>query len=312
MGNPNTFDEASAASQELFDNDRDEQTSVPDDNGTESAESTAQEEGDASEAAAPVPESELEQAAQTAETAAQVASDKDTQLQQALGEIESIKQQNEQLRKTIEDMSKANEEAVVSHSVEEPPTLDFNSLAFADEATQAAALKKFSEDMAQFNRRQIMDELAPTLDFAKKGMRDAERNEVIGVLSQIPELHGIQDMLPQLDRIIESNKWLQSDEIPLDEKYINAYTMAKGISSMSAPAEEHKAPTNEELLAFYNSNPEFREMVEKQRIESIKQGQQVPTFSASSGAGNAALNIKEKPQTLDEASRRTREMFGEM
>ena len=312
MGNPNTFDEASAASQELFNNDRDEQTSVPDDNGTESAESTAQEEGDASEAAAPVPESELEQAAQTAETAAQVASDKDTQLQQALGEIESVKQQNEQLRKMIEDMSKANEEAVVSHSVEEPPTLDFNSLAFADEATQAAALKKFSEDMAQFNRRQIMDELAPTLDFAKKGMRDAERNEVIGVLSQIPELHGIQDMLPQLDRIIESNKWLQSDEIPLDEKYINAYTMAKGIRSMSAPAEEHKAPTNEELLAFYNSNPEFREMVEKQRIESIKQGQQVPTFSASSGAGNAALNIKEKPQTRDEASRRTREMFGEM
>jgi hypothetical protein len=35
-------------------------------------------------------------------------------------------------------------------------------------------------------------------------------------------------------------------------------------------------------------------------------------MSASSGAAGAALNIKERPQTLEEASRRTREMFGMM
>lgn len=103
--------------------------------------------------------------------------------------------------------------------------------------------------------------------------------------------------------------------MPIDEKYINAYAMAKGINSINnppAPPEEPKEPTVDELMELYNTNPAFQEMVEKQRLGVIKQSQQVPPFSASSGAVNAALNIKEKPQTLEEASRRTREMFGQM
>ena len=65
----------------------------------------------------------------------------------------------------------------------------------------------------------------------------------------------------------------------------------------------------EELMKYYDSNPEFQQMIEKKRLDDIKQSQQVPAMSASNGAVNAALTIKEKPTTWDDASQRTRDMF---
>ena len=215
---------------------------------------------------------------------------------------------------TIDEMSRQNTEEIIEDALT-PPTLDINGLAFADEDTQKAAMAKYAEDMSAFNRKQIMKEMSPALEFAKKGMRDAEKAEVIEALSHIPELAGIKDMLPQLDRLIANNQWLSSDDMPMDEKYINAFAMARGINSINnppAPPEPAKEPTPEELLAMYNNNPAFQELVEKQRLDTIKQSQQVPPFSASSGAVNAALDIKEKPQTLEEASKRTIEMFRDM
>lgn len=328
MPNPNNFDEASAATEEMFENEQLSLADVPPAEETpppagseQPAENTSAEtappgaeETPAEQAEAAETPAELDQAAQTAEIAAQVAAEKDGQLQQAIQEIESLRQQNQQLQGAIDEMSRQNTENIIDEAIT-PPTLDINGLAFADEETQKAELAKFAEGMSAYNRQQIMKEMSPALEYAKKGMRDAERTEVVEALSQIPELSGIKEILPQLDRIIENNKWLSSDDMPMDEKYINAFAMAKGINTINnppAPPEPAKEPTTEELMAMYNSNPAFQELVEKQRLEQVKQSQQVPPFSASSGAVNAALNIKEKPQTLEEASRRTREMFGEV
>lgn len=332
MTNPNNFDEASAATEEMFANN--EQSSLADvlpaenqpAEGEQTAENTAAKETPAEttptgteEPPAVPPETEttsstIEQAAQTAEAAAQVASEKDGQLQQAMAEIQTLRQQNQQLQGTIDEMSQRNAENIVDEALT-PPELDIGGLTFADEETQKAALAKYADEMAAYNRQQLMKEITPAIEFAKKGLRDAERDEAIESLSQIQELSDIREMLPQLDRIIQSNKWLQSDDMPADEKYINAYAMAKGIDRINhppAPPEPAKDPSVDELMKFYNSNPEFQALVEKQRLDQIKQSQQVPQFSASSGAVNAALDIKEKPQTLEEASKRTREMFGSM
>ncbi len=332
MPNPNNFNEASAATEEMFAND--EQLSLADvppaeahSAGSEqSAENTPVEEaaaeaqpaGTEAPSAAP-PETEatvsaIEQATQTAEAAAQTAAEKNNQLEQAIAEIEALRQQNQQLQGTIDEISKQNTQNTIEEALA-PPELDINGLSFADEETQKAEMARFAANMAAYNRQQIMKELSPVLEYAKKGMRDTERTEAVEALSQIPELADIQEMLPQLDRIIDNNKWLQADGMPVDEKYINAYAMAKGIDLINNPPtspEPARELTADELMKLYNSNPAFQELVEKQRLEQIKQSQQVPPFSASSGAVNAALNIKEKPQTLEEASKRTREMFGTM
>lgn len=252
----------------------------------------------------------LEEAAETAETAAKVAAEKDGQLQQALAEIEMLKQQNQQMQGTIAELSERNEENIIQ-DVLEPPVLDLNGLAFASEEEQREAMAKYAEDLSAFNKKQFMDEISPAIAFAKKGMYEAEKNEVLQALSQLPELSGIQERIPQLDRIIQNNKWLSSDDMPMDEKYINAYAMAKGIDSINQPPVQ-KEPSAEEMLEFYNKSPELQALIEKQRLDAIKPSQQVPPLSGSSGAVNAALDIKEAPKTLEEASERTRRMFGGM
>lgn len=330
MSNPNNFDEASAATKEMFANNRQDPDNAQQDGNpypTADGQNTddpsdyepyGNPNGETGSAAlsgqSAVDTEQLEQAVQTAETAAQAAAQRDNQLRQAMAEIEALKEQNQQLQGAVDEISRQNTENIVEDALK-PPELDINSLAFADEATQKNEMARFVEAMSAYNRKQLMNELTPAIEFAKKGMYDAEKAETIEALAQIPELSNIQAILPQLDRIIQKNRWLQSDDMPMDEKYINAYAMVKGIDSINhppAPPEPEREPTTDELMELYNSNQDFRDMIEKQRLEQLKQSQQVPPFSASSGAVNAALDIKEKPQTLEEASKRTREMFGSM
>lgn len=323
MPNPNTFDEASAATSEMFENEQLSLADVPPAENEMSPADIGQAEGsqtmegtpDTGEIPTGQPESSanqsmLEQATQTAEIAAQVAAERDSQLQQVMAEVETLRNQNQQLQGTIDEMSRRNEQNIIEDALN-PPSFNFNDLAFADEETIRAAEAKYAADMSEYTRNQIMKELSPVLDFAKQGLNEKEKSEAITVLSRIPELPGIQDMVPHMDKIIANNKWLQSDDMSMQEKYINAYAIARGVNSMNTPPPEPPAePTVNELMDMYNSNPEFQQLVEKQRLEQIKQSQQVPPFSASSGAVNAALDIKDKPKTFEEASLRTRQMFG--
>ena len=253
---------------------------------------------------------QLDEAVNTAEVAAQMAQQKDAELQQALQELEALRTQYQQMQGTIEELSKQNEEKIVEEAML-PPTLDINGLAFADEDTIKQAQAEYAQQMLEYNRQQIMKELSPFVEQAKEGMYQKEKQETLSALSQVPELAGINDMLPQLDKIISNSKWLQADDMPIEEKYINAYAIARGVNAINTPPEPPKKElTSEELMELYDKNPTFQELVEKKRIDAIKNSQQVPPFSASSGAVNAALNIKEKPKTFEEASERTRKMFG--
>ena len=92
------------------------------------------------------------------------------------------------------------------------------------------------------------------------------------------ELKGIKDMLPQLDYIIEHNKWLANDDIPMDEKYLTAYMIANGVNSANTPPPSD--PTAEELMKYYDSNPEFQQMIQKKRFNEIKKFLQLHEMSA--------------------------------
>lgn len=318
---PNIFDEANKATEEMFTeqtNPEAVENQNPEENpeNTSGSEETQTAEVSTEEAPASTsPENAnpeqtaLGEAAQTAEVAAQVAAEKDAELQQVKQQLEAERQRSAQLQGTVEELSRQNEQEVVEEALQ-PPELDIGSLAFADEETVKAAQAKYAAELADYNRKAFMKEFAPVIEQANEAKYAKEKSEVIAALSQVPELKGIDGMLPQLDRIIANNKALSSNDIPMDEKYITAYAIAMGVNSMNTPPVQQKELTSEELMALYNNNPEFQEMVEKQRIERVKQSQQVPPFSASSGAVNAALDIKEEPKGWDDASKRTRAMFG--
>ena len=251
----------------------------------------------------------LDDAVNTAEIAAQAAQEKDAQLQQALQELEMLKAQNQQMQGTLAELSKKNEENLIEEAMQ-MPTLDINALAFATEEEVAQAQAEYAQKMSEFVKAGVMKEVSPFVEQAKEGIYQKEKAETIAALSQIPELAGIGDMQPQLDKIIANNKWLQSDDMALDEKLINAYAIARGVNAINTPPEEPKKLSDDDLMKLYDENPTFQELIEKKRLDTIKQSQQVPPLSASSGAVNAALNIKEKPKTFEEASERTRRMFG--
>lgn len=257
----------------------------------------------------PAPEDKLAEATNVAQQVTEMAEQQNAELTKAMSENEQLRQQNEQLQRTISEMSQARQEEVVEEAMA-MPTIDFNELAFADEETQRTAQQDYANKMAEFVRKGVMDEMSPYIEQAKAGQREKEKNEAISVLSQMPELAGINDMMPQIDHIIASNKWLQNDDIPIEEKIISAYAIARGVNAMNTPVAEKKELTDDELMALYDKNPTFQELIEKKRIESLKDSQQVPPFSASSGAVNVALNIKDKPKSWDDASERTRKMFG--
>ena len=307
------FDEAREATEAMFENDE----QLPLEEATPVQEEVADEQDAPVETTEeppvqeePTPESQaLNDAVTTAELAAQTAQQKDMQLQQALQELEAIRVQNQQMQGTLAELSKKNEENLVEEAMQ-MPTLDINGLAFADEESIAQAQADYAKQMAEFVKAGVMKEVSPFVEQAKQGLYQKEKEEAISALSQVPELNGINDMVPQLDKIIANNKWLQSEDIPMDEKYITAFAIARGVNAINTPPEPEKELTDDDLMELYDKNPTFQELVEKKRLDAIKQSQQVPPFSASSGAVNAALNIKEKPKTFEEASERTRRMFG--
>lgn len=306
------FDEANKATEEMFLND--EQLPLEEEIPTEEpAEEVVEETPTETVEEQPTQETAvLNDAVNTAELAAQAAQEKDAQLQQALQELEALKAQNQQMQGTLEELSRQNEENLIEEAMQ-MPTLDVNALAFATEDEVAQAQAEYAQQMAEFVKAGVMKEVSPFVEQAKEGIYQKEKADAISALSQVPELAGINDMIPQLDKIIANNRWLQSEDMPIEEKFINAYAIARGVNAINTPPVQPEPPkelTAEELMELYDKNPTFQELVEKKRIETIKQSQQVPPFSASSGAVNAALNIKEKPKTFEEASERTRKMFG--
>lgn len=221
-------------------------------------------------------------------------------------ENEQLRQTNNELQQTITQQSQQREQAIIEDAMQ-MPMLDVNRLAFEDDATVQQMQQDYANAMQKYVTQQVLKDVEPALQYAKDGMREKEKREMLEAFNGVDELKGINDMLPQLDYIIEHNKWLANDDIPMDEKYLTAYMIANGVNSANTPPPSD--PTAEELMKYYDSNPEFQQMIEKKRLDDIKQSQQVPAMSASNGAVNAALTIKEKPTTWDDASQRTRDMF---
>lgn len=306
---PNIFDEATALTEQMFDSEPvADETMVAEESTAETVDETPSPEEPPTQ---PTEEqAQTIEAVNTAEEAANIAAQKDADLQRALAQVQALQQRQTSLEQTIADLSKANEQAVVEEMTT-PPELDLEALTFADADTIANAKNKYTEDVLAYSRKMMMKELEPFLNYAKEGIAEKQKQTALKDLSAFPEMSGLEAAMPQIESIIKNNKWLDNDNMPMEEKILNAYALAMGVNAINTPpAEPPKDPTPEELLEIYNNNPAFQDLVEKQRINVLKNSQQVPPLSASSGAANVALEIPEKPKTLEEASKRTKEMFG--
>lgn len=255
------------------------------------------------ETAPPETPAPAEAALQVAELAAQ-------KLQQAEAQAAALTQENQQLQEAMQQMSEQNKEAVVEQVIEAPalemPTLDFAQLMYDDADTVAAKQAEHSVKMSAYiaelvkrGQTDVLGQITPLLQAADEANAQNQKTATIQRLSAHPELPDFAEMLPQMERIIANNKALQSSSNQ-EEALITAYAIAKGVNAINTPKAEATQPTTEQLLELYNKNPELQQAIEKQKLENIKEGQQVPPFSANGSAGNAALNIPKKPQSFDD------------
>lgn len=299
------FDEAAEAAKTALE--------APEQNVTsDTNENTSMEEPNAEQPAEAQEQQQMtEQALNAAEQLAGRAEEQNAELLDVREQLAAVMQQNQSMQEMIRQMSQQQEEHVEQDMQQEErhfPLLDFDRLSFADDDEKAKINTNYIkqvEDYVAHEIEQRMSQIQPFLDEARDGAKQREKERVISEMKELPEFSGIETMSSQLDRII-GNSSLSRDDVPAEEKYAMAYAIARGVNAINNPPKPPAEPTTEELMNYYLNNQDFRDMVERKRVEEISKSQQVPPMSASSGAVNAALNIKKKPQTFDEALERSR------
>lgn len=250
-----------------------------------------------------------------AQIAAQAAVDRQNALTQAQQQAQMLQEQNAQLQKQLQELSTQQESAVTDQAVpDDVPMLDFQNLAFLDEEEAKSAVQQFVDGISSRAKSEAEkaaeEKYGPVLDYARRGMENEQAEEVYGALKTLPDLQDIEDYKPQISKILRDNPILSKNDVELGYRIATAYAIAKGINKMNTPQVKQGPPSIDELMNHYRSNPDFQNAIEQDRIAKLNPSQQVPQVSASSGAVNAALNIQDKPKTLEEASERTRKMFG--
>ena len=241
-----------------------------------------------------------EQAISAAEQATAVAQQKAEENSELARLLEAERQKNAQLASAMAEMNAVREQEIIEEALV-PPVLDIASLAFESPEVQEEAQRKYSEDFAKYQKAMMEKEYQPFIERAKK-MEQYEQLEALKKsLSTDARFEGFAERIPQLERIIDRNPNLKNADMPYEDKLIQAYAIARGVDAMETPKAEPHVTTKDEFVEMYNSNPEFKAAIESLRIAELKDSQQVPPLSASSGLGNAAPNIKEKPKTFGEA-----------
>lgn len=228
------------------------------------------------------------------------------QIAQMQQEMQAMTEQNTQLQNMVRELSTRNEQNVIERAVE-MPTLDIEGLAYANDDEKRQAQTEYANQMREYVMAGIKEDpgIKGLIDEAERGRQEREKQQMIEGFRGVPELNGFEDNLEAIESFVTKNNDIFKDDTPMDVRYIIAKAVVDGVN-----AANKAEPGVDELMAVYNNNPDFRNAVEQQRLAAIKDSQKVPPFSASSGAANAALNIPEKPKTLNDADSMARKLFG--
>lgn len=259
------------------------------------------------------PPVEQQTTADAAKLVADKAAEVEAQLQQTqtryAQDVGALQQKINEMQQQMQQMAEQQQTAVIEQVLEKP-VMDFSALNYADEESAKQMQNDFAEKMAAYTsaqaKKDIEAQFAPLLEKVKMSEQQSQKSQMIEQLAADPEFAGIRDMVPHMDQIIANHSALKNS--PIDEQLMSAYAIALGMNAkMTPPPTPPPAPTADDFMKLYNSDPEFQKLVEQKRLEAIKPSQQVPPMSA--GADNIALTIPKKPTNWDEASAAAQKYF---
>lgn len=300
---PETFDQAMAEAREMM-----EQQAAQQETGTDAQTAEAQTEVQAQQSSRQEPAEGAVAQPQPSQT------DPMSVIAGMQQQMNVMAAENQRLTQLLNEQSAAAQQSAVREAETPaepltPPELDLSDLWSADEDTLRQRQQEYSGRMAEYTAktvtpmimRQVMKELNPYIEDARKGQAEREMQASLEGLSQVPELGGIMEMVPTLRKIIETNPAIAGGQGSVEDKLITAYAIAKGAEAIKNPP---KSPTAEDFMRMYDSDPGLQRQVEARRAQrAVDAAQQAVPLSAGAGAANAPLTPQKEPKDFDEMFR---------
>ena len=219
-----------------------------------------------------------------------------------IGENEALKAENERLKALQEQTSNDKEVNLVEEALM-PPVLDIEKIMYLPDEERMAAQQKYSQDMADYSQKRAMKDFEPLLADYNANKMNVERQASFDAIEKMDGYGDVKQHADSINHLIQTNEAIKNMTDPVQQA-LTAYLIAKGLDTTN-----QKEPTAEDLFNKYKGNKDFRDLVEKDRAENLRQHQQVPILPTSNGVANVALNVPEKPKTFGEASALLRKKY---
>ena len=129
----------------------------------------------------------VDEAANVAQAAAQAAAQREQDYQRIMSENEQLRQTNNELQQTITQQSQQREQAIIEDAMQ-MPMLDVNRLAFEDDATVQQMQQDYANAMQKYVTQQVLKDVEPALQYAKDGMREKEKREMLEAFNGVDAL----------------------------------------------------------------------------------------------------------------------------
>lgn len=223
-----------------------------------------------------------------------------------IGENEALKAENERLKALQEQTSNDKEVNLVEEALM-PPVLDIEKIMYLPDEERMAAQQKYSQDMADYSQKRAMKDFEPLLADYNANKMNVERQASFDAIEKMDGYGDVKQHADSINHLIQTNEAIKNMTDPVQQA-LTAYLIAKGLDATNQK-EPAKEPTAEDLFNKYKGDKDFRDLVEKDRAENLRQHQQVPILPTSNGVANVALNVPEKPKTFGEASALLRKKY---
>lgn len=186
------------------------------------------------------------------------------------------------------------------------PVFDSSRMGYMDENARKSYEDQYGQQMAEYIRYQMAEELAPLRENYERQKAQAEREAAIGSLRNSGRMQGFDEALPQIERILEQMPSLAAEQ-DAQKRYTMGYLINRGLQAVNAPAQRAAADVAKEAMA----NPEVMRLIEAERARAAaeKNAAAVPQ-SASTGASTAPATPQNRPQNLGEARTLLQKAFG--
>lgn len=214
-------------------------------------------------------------------------------------EAEKIRAENQQLKNLLREISEERTENIEGEAV---PEFNVEGLTFMDPDEQKKAFSDFAKQIAEYSRKSTLQAISPLIERSQSAIQNQEEQSVFDELRGTEEFKDIDSLTPQIRNIMENNAVLKNGEFTPEERIATAYLIAQGVENQNRKAKPETAMSKDEFLKMLDENPEYSQYINERNIEKLKENENVPRFSAASGAGGAGVNLKERPKTFSEAN----------